>query len=147
MEIELNGVKLRVYKDGKIERFWKSIDWKEVKGCISKSYCVVSINYKQYFRHRIVAMAYLRLDINNLTTQIDHIDRNKQNNNVSNLRIVSPQQNTFNTNAKGCHWHKKRNKWVSYICINGKTIYLGQFDTEEEANRVYLEAKKIYHII
>jgi hypothetical protein len=92
-------------------------------------------------------MVYLGLDINNTELQIDHIDRCKTNNNSDNLRIVTNQENTFNTNAKGYFWDKKSKKWRSVIMINNKIIILGYFDTEEEAHNAYLEGKQKYHII
>jgi hypothetical protein len=80
--------------------------------------------------------------------QIDHIDRNPSNNHISNLRVVTNQQNNFNrSNVKGYYWYKPRNKWRSIIILNGKTKHLGLHDTEEDARKTYLEAKKIYHII
>jgi hypothetical protein len=78
---------------------------------------------------------------------LDHINQNRQDNRISNLRMVTNQQNSFNTNAKGYYWHKKNKKWRSKIHVNGKRIYLGYFNTEIEARQSYLEAKKIHHII
>lgn len=144
-EITLNDVTLRVWADGKVERKY-NVGWRVCKGTINKGYVTLTINYKHYFLHRIIAMAFLGLDITNPKSYIDHIDRNPLNNNVSNLRIVSHQQNTFNTNAKGCSWHKARNKWRSEIKLNGKYIHLGLFNTEEEARNAYLTAKEKYHI-
>ena len=66
---------------------------------------------------------------------------------MNNLRIVSQQENSFNTNAKGYSFDKSRNKYQAIIGINGKNIHLGRFDTEEEARNAYLEAKEKYHII
>ena len=78
---------------------------------------------------------------------IDHIDRDKTNNSISNFRVVTKQQNTFNTGAKGYYWHTQRNKWWAKIMLDGKAIYLGLFDTEEEASQAYQDAKLIYHSI
>jgi len=78
---------------------------------------------------------------------LDHINRDKTDNRISNLRIVTPQQNRFNTNAKGYSYHKKNKKYQTCIMVNKKNITLGYFNTEEEARNVYLEAKKKYHII
>ena len=61
--------------------------------------------------HRIVAYAYLNLDIEKPKQVVDHQDIDKSNNFVSNLRIVT-QQNTFNIHAKGYCYEKKE--------INGK---------------------------
>jgi hypothetical protein len=79
--------------------------------------------------------------------QIDHINRIRNDNRLENLRIVTNQENAFNTNAKGYCWDKSRKKWLSCITLNGKQINLGRFDTEQEARQAYLDAKKVYHII
>ena len=78
---------------------------------------------------------------------IDHINRIKTDNRISNLRNVNNQKNTFNTDAKGYSWHKRLNKWRSYICIDYKQIHLGYFNSKEEAIQTYLDAKEKYHII
>jgi len=78
---------------------------------------------------------------------VDHIDGDKLNNSIENLRLVSHQQNQFNTKAKGYTWYKKVKKWMAQICLDGKIIYLGLFDNEDESRAKYLEAKKKYHII
>ena len=62
-----------------------------------------------------------------------------------NLRIVTSQENSFNTNAKG--YIKKGKKFQAHIRINNKQIYLGYYDTEKDAHQAYLEAKEKYHII
>ena len=79
--------------------------------------------------------------------ELDHINRIRTDNRISNLRILTNQQNQFNTNAKGYYWNKAAQKWKSQIQVNGKQIYLGLFKTEEEARQSYLEGKKKYHII
>ena len=150
--ITLNGVKLFVYLNGNILRYSDVAKgrlkkgWSEAEGSINNSgYVRVRLNGKYYKNHRIIAYAFLGLDINNPKQIIDHIDKNRQNNNVNNLRIVSHQENLFNTNAKG--YYRCGNKYQAYIKINNKQIHLGCFNTEEEARNAYLEAKKIYHII
>ena len=78
---------------------------------------------------------------------LDHINRDKSDNRISNLRMVNHQQNCFNNNYKGYTWDKTRNKWKAQIHINDKTIYLGRYDNEEDARQSYLIAKQKYHII
>ena len=150
--ITLNDVKLLVYRNGMILRYSDKggyhlvKGWQELKDLPDKDgYVTISLNGKFYKKHRIVAYAFLGLDISDINQKIDHIDRNRQNNNLNNLRVVSHQKNSFNTYAKG--YSKLRNKFQAQIGINGKHIYLGTFITEEEARNAYLEAKKIYHII
>ena len=43
---------------------------------------------------------------------------------------------------KGVSWNKNKNKWVSYIKINGKKKHLGYFTSEEEAYEAYQNALK-----
>ena len=83
-----------------------------------------------------------------IVEQIDHIDGNKANNIITNLRAVTNQQNQFNQkNAKGCYYKETRKKWEAKISINRKSKHLGYFNTEQEARQAYLEAKKLYHKI
>jgi hypothetical protein len=79
---------------------------------------------------------------------LDHINGVRTDNHISNLRSVTYQENQHNrTTAKGYTWNKTANKWKAQIGLNGKTIHLGYFNTEEDAKQVYLEAKEKYHII
>jgi len=154
VEIVLLETNLRVYPNGDIWRLskggrgGKKGKWKLVTLTPDKyGYLHIKLKNKLYKCHRIVAYAYLGLDINNKKDIIDHINHITTDNRVENLRILDNQKNCFNTNAKGCSFREKCNKWEARIKINGELIYLGYFDTEEEAHQAYLNAKLIYHII
>lgn len=75
---------------------------------------------------------------------LDHIDGNRSNNRIENLRISNARINQLNRiehrngNLPGT-FQTKRLTWVSRININGKKVTLGSFKTEEEANQVYLK--------
>jgi hypothetical protein len=84
---------------------------------------------------------------NEIVECVDHINRDKSDNRISNLRSITKQKNSFNSNSKGYSWHKLKQKWVSKIKINDKSIYLGSYNTEEQARQAYLNAKDKYHII
>lgn len=81
-------------------------------------------------------------------SQIDHKDRNTSNNAIKNLRPATPSQNAFNTKKragtgtplKGAHWCKRTNCWRPSIKVDGRTIYLGRFETAQEAHAAYLGA-------
>ena len=79
--------------------------------------------------------------------ELDHINRDRSDNRICNLRISTRSHQGQNRNdVKGYCWDKQRNKWKSYIMLDQKYIYLGRYNTEEEARNAYLEAKKKYHI-
>jgi hypothetical protein len=105
-----------------------------------KSRQMTSILYGHHFGWY---MTYGNVDFG----ELDHINRNASDNRISNLRIVTSQQNKFNQEHKGYCWDKSRSKWISHIHLNKKQIHLGRFNTEEEARNAYLEAKKKYHTI
>ena len=158
MEIELNGAKLRVYECGKIERFGfkkcqsKEETWFQLKGCIPirKDYYklhTTRINKKSYITSRIIYFAFNPTwDINNyhFNSSIDHINRDSLDNRLVNLRIATAKEQVLNRNsvinAKGYYFNK--GKYKAQIKINEKKIYLGLFDTEEEAHQAYLKAKE-----
>ena len=146
----MNRQKFIVYQNGDIYRITKtgkSISI-ENKPMDKDGYNIISCNGRKFKRHRIIAHAFLKLDIDNEKSIIDHKDKNKLNNNVDNLRVVTKQENSFNTNAKGYSLYKKnKNKYVARIVLNKKLIYLGVFTTKEEAHNVYLNAKLVYHKI
>jgi len=109
--------------------------------------CSVKCNGKDtcLYGHRLAWYLYYGKLPNNY---IDHIDGNKANNILTNLRDVTKQQNGFNIKkAKGYSWHKRDKKFSCRIKINQKQIHIGNFDTEEEARSAYLEAKEKYHVI
>jgi hypothetical protein len=84
---------------------------------------------------------------NEVALYVDHIDRNKRNNKIDNLRSVTSQENNFNRTCKGSFYNKLNKNWRAQISINNKTINIGTFKTEEEAIQSYLNAKKTYHKI
>jgi hypothetical protein len=85
--------------------------------------------------------------------QIDHINGVKNDNRLSNLREANTAQNmrnvgkqSHNTSGfKGVSWHKLRSKWRSDIKVNQKQIFLGLFNSPEEAHSAYCEAARKLH--
>ena len=118
---------------------------------ISKSYYTfnIKIDDKRYniFHHRFAwYYIYGEIDDNLL---IDHINRVKTDNRLSNLRLVTHQENNFNKVVKGAYEIKRKNDvvYISKIKIGSKSIHLGTFHTEKEARKAYDEAKKKLHKI
>ena len=89
-------------------------------------------------------------------TWVDHIDFDGLNNQRSNLRPVTPQQNAFHSKPqlvregrsskyKGVHWCNTRGWWITRIQISTKLVYLGHFDSERKAATAWDEAAAEYH--
>ena len=80
--------------------------------------------------------------------QIDHIDGNRANNRIANLRIVNNQVNhknmkRFSTNTSGCtgvSWSESRRKWCAYINV-GKMVMIGRYASFDEAAKARKEAE------
>jgi len=116
----------------------------EIKRKNKDGYILIGSNHIEgqlFAHHYAYFVTYGNLDFELL----DHINRDKTDNRISNLRNVSNQENMFNTNAKG--YTKRKNKWIAQIKLDYKNIYLGSYNTEEEARQAYLLAKEKYHII
>lgn len=65
---------------------------------------------------------------------VDHLNGNKLDNRLSNLRICTHKENNQNRkNTKGYTWDKSRNKWT----VRYRNKFYGRYDTEEEAARAY----------
>lgn len=89
--------------------------------------------------HRLVAINFIENKLN--VDEVNHIDRNKLNNNISNLEWVSKRENcthreinkNWTSNYVGVHKSSGRNKWTAAIRVNNKVIRLGNYSTELEA--------------
>lgn len=148
VSITVNSQAFMVYRCGDVYRLLRNGDWRLVPNTANTAngYNHVRCSNKLYLRHRIIAYAYLNLDIDDASQCIDHINGNKVCNNVDNIRIVSAQENSHNqTKAKGYTWNKSTNKWQAKLKVAGKDIYLGEYHTEQEARAAYLAGKLIHH--
>lgn len=77
---------------------------------------------------------------------IDHINRDKLDNRINNLRESSPLKNAHNIKPGiGYSYHPKQNNYQARIRVAGRLIALGYYKTEDEARKAYLEAKNKYH--
>ena len=136
--------KLFEYKEGNL--YWKIKTNRSMKigskaGTLSsKGYIVVRFDNVDYKMHRIIWVYHYNAIPNNL--QIDHIDGNKANNIIENLRLATHSQNKANnkraqrnskSNILGVSWCKITNKWKAQIKKNNKSINLGCFVNQEDA--------------
>ena len=94
--------------------------------------------------HRLIALEFLENPGNK--PSVDHINGDKTNNCLSNIRWASHSENGMNARKrsnntssiyKGVYWHKLHQKWGARIKIDRKQIHLGYFHNEKEAARAY----------
>ena len=117
----------------------------------ASGYYRVTINKKQYKLHRLVWI-YHNDDIPN-EIFIDHIDGDKSNNCIKNLRLATNEQNLRNSKisprntsgVKGVSWDKSRKQWKAQIRANYKLKGVGRFDTIEEAEAAITAARNNLH--
>lgn len=84
---------------------------------------------------------------------IDHIDRDRSNNKIENLRPATKRQNAFNSAShkdsiskfKGVTFDKRKKKWMAQIFHNQKNKFLGYFLNEELAYAAYKAAAVEIH--
>lgn len=142
------------YRDGKL--YWKvsrphtTIKPGDKAGGFGKNgYLMTSINCKSFYNHRIIYMMHY----GNLPKFIDHIDGNKANNKIENLREATSSQNNRNmpkkiTNTsgiKGVSWDTSSGKWRVRLRINGIDRRIGCFEDIKEAEKAIIQARNLYH--
>lgn len=113
-------------------------------------YLCIGVNRVHYLGHRL---AWLWVHGEWPKFHIDHINGNKSDNRIANLRDVDRKQNLQNSKPHrdnssgymGVCWHQKAGKWVASIWVDGKSRYLGVFEDKLEAAREYAKAKTDLH--
>jgi hypothetical protein len=130
----------------KVKRKGGSRAGKEIGSISSSGYLHFKFNQVYYSNHRVIY--FLCTGIDPEEKQIDHIDGNKLNNKISNLRLANHRQNSFNRKKRkdntsgitGVVWNKDRKKWMSKI-ENGGFKNLGYFNSFDEAVAVRMAAE------
>lgn len=120
-----------------------------------------SLHYEGYikiylFGHYVSAhrLAWLFVHKEMPIMSIDHINGNKSDNRICNLRLATGRQNSENrvgpskantTGFLGVTRTKCNKRFVAQISVAGKTKHIGTFDTPQIAYEKYLEAKRKHH--
>ena len=118
---------------------------KELGTLTNKGYLSCTVVGKTWKVHRLIYTLLKGKIPDGL--QIDHINGNKTDNRIENLRLVTNQENCFNTKAKGFTWSAQHGKFRSKIMKDGKESHLGLYDTILDARAAYLRAKRELHTI
>lgn len=107
-------------------------------GSYKEGYLTFVVDGRRYRAHRV---AWLLVHGEWPSDEIDHIDRNRSNNALANLRVATRSQNGQNlpirsdnkSGVKGVHWSAERNKWVAQIKLPHLYMQVGRFERFEDA--------------
>ena len=122
----------------------------QIVGCLRPDgYLCATIGGKPYQLHRLI---WLYAHGSWPSGEIDHINGNRSDNRIENLRDVTSSQNGRNkrvssantSGVTGVTWFKSRNKWVAAMNMNGKRIHLGYFETIDDAAKARKSADTIH---
>lgn len=134
--------------------FWKEdkrnnpVKDKEAGSLFKDGYRRVKIDGKLFATHRLIFLKHHGY----FPTEVDHINNNKEDNRIENLREVTRCQNQWNrpvkqnstTGVKGVYPHF-RGKFSAEIRQHGKKHYLGLFSTIEEAKKAVQQKREELH--
>jgi hypothetical protein len=122
---------------------------KILKQPISNGYTKVSLSndgkLKHFLVHRLIALAFIPNPDNK--PFVDHIDNDRLNNNIDNLRWCTNQENSCNrqltskntSGYKGVNFYKTYNCWRAEIKLNGKSHHIGYYQNIEDAVKARCE--------
>jgi hypothetical protein len=107
-------------------------------------YVVIGILGRRYKAHRL---AWLYVHGEWPGRELDHINCDKSDNRIANLRPATRSQNIANSRArsdstsglKGVRWHESSRRWLARLTAGGKR-HIGLFDTPEAAHAAYIAA-------
>ena len=148
----------RPLKHFKNQRAWNIFNSNfagKIAGCIHKNGkrkgdVDIKIKNKSYQAHILAWFYFYKKWPKN---QIDHNNRNSSDNSIKNLRQANNSQNQSNvgkktnnkTGYKGVTFHIRDKIYQAHIQKNKKQIYLGKFNTAEEAHAAYCKAAQELH--
>lgn len=115
-----------------------------------RGYVIISIDGYGFAAHRL---AWLYVHGTHPSDEIDHINGNRADNKISNLRDVSHAVNAQNRRAVSRNnkyseylgVSRRGNRWAARIIVDNKERFIGSFATQEIARDAYLTAKRQLH--
>lgn len=121
-------------------------------GCNHNGYIRMMVDGQRHQSHRL---AWLYMHGEFPSQFIDHINGNRADNRIENLRDVNREMNIQNqrraradnasTELLGASLHKATGRYIAQISKGGKKIHLGTFDTPDQAHSAYIEEKRKIH--
>jgi hypothetical protein len=110
-----------------------------------KGYRIIVIEGRPHRAHRL---AWLWMNGVWPKKNVDHINRVRDDNRITNLREATDSENQHNrlkqrdntSGHKGVSWHARDKRWLARIGVSGKVVRLGRFQSVEEAAAAYVNA-------
>lgn len=110
-------------------------------------YVLIKVFGKRYVAHRL---AWLYVYGQFPDGELDHINGNRSDNRIANLRVVTRQGNQQNkarqenntSGQTGVCFHSRSKLWQAQIYVRGKPVYLGQYKNKEDASVAYIDARR-----
>jgi len=141
------------YRDGNL--YWKKDYGRKCKsgtlaGTINlRGYIQIGYKRKNYMAHKLIFLMHHGY----LPEIVDHIDNNRANNKIENLREATLVQNRWNSlkrsdntsGIKGITWHKQVKKWYVRCHVDNKIYNLGCYQDMNEAKEVLEKFRKEAH--
>lgn len=111
------------------------------------------VAFKNYITGKTLLLHRYLMNEPDSCYEVDHINKNKLDNRLENLRTVTKSVNRINTDMMksntsgviGVTWDKSRNKWKATLNVNHICYNLGRFNTLEEAKVAREDAEQLYH--
>ncbi|MDA4806122.1 HNH endonuclease [Enterobacter hormaechei] len=137
------------FADARTCKVWNTrVAGKKAGRICAHGYVDIQIQGRRYKAHRLVwCLVHGSIPSN---MQVDHINHDRTDNRVSNLRLVNNQGNQKNSSIRkdnvggrtGVSWSESHQRWIAHIRDNGKHKHLGSFIEFSEAVKVREEAEK-----
>lgn len=110
----------------------------KIAGCVADNgYRYIGFMRKRHLEHRLIWLWHN----GDLPKELDHIDNDRTNNKIQNLRSVNRTENNLNcgisknntSGANGVCWHKQTSKWRAYVTIGYRQKSLGLYQSLDDA--------------
>jgi hypothetical protein len=116
----------------------------------NKGYLSAEVDGTAYLVHRLAWCMYFGEWPNGF---IDHVNLDKQDNRIENLRIAYRSSNNCNqfvradntSGVKGVSWHARVGKWQARVQVRSKRTHIGYFDSLEQAEQAAIAVRSTQH--
>ena len=116
----------------------------------TKGHIHVELDTCRYTAHRIIWKMWYGTDP---AVYVDHINGDKTDNRIANLREATNSQNQANQRSRakvsnicvvGVNYHKRDKSYRAYMTVNGKSKHLGNYRNLQDAIKARQEAEILY---